>query len=720
MVVPSAKDFIDIVLSKTQRKTPTVVHPQFHISRIRKFYMRKVKYTQTAFHEKLDQILADFPLLDDIHPFHADLINVLYDRDHYKVALGQLNTARRLVDNIAVDYVRLIKYGDSLFRCKELKRIAMGRMATVMKKQSASLDYLEQVRQHLSRLPSIDPNEMALILCGYPNVGKSSFINKITRADVEVQPFEFITKPLFVGHTDHKGLRWQVIDTPGLLDHPLEARNTIEMQVITALTHLRAVIIFIFDISGQCDYSIAQQINLFNSIRPLFANKPIVFALNKIDFRPFETLAPEDKEIISKTAFEVKATVRTMSTFTEAGLSDVKTTACDQLLELRVEQRFKSKRVVDLASKLTIVKPVARDSVDRSPYVPDAVRACSKDAPEGDSLQLQNALRALGVVPPGPPSSNMGTVREYVPGQDGEVGMVPSGKRHTMLRGMLPHLADVSMPVHVGNWVQQPYQEGEDPSKYSIDWRKDYDLEDPSQRFDSIPELYNGENVMDYVDPQIDLLLAELEAEEDARIEALENALDSEEDEQYELTPDEKDLLRRIRRKKILQRKERHANPRRNASLMPRKHMTRGPVTAEQFADHLTDLGLDGDEIRGRTRDEFVRNTRKREASRAFVRSSSQGLERNADQATEGLADDGQTRSRSRSRSKSRPVASGKERKSTGLDDFGKKVLAERQRRQAQKKNNLLAKSESDRTIQVKKPRHLYSGKRGMGKTDRR
>ena len=53
----------------------------------------------------------------------------------------------------------------------------------------------------------------------------------MTRADVDVQPYAFTTKSLFVGHTDHKYLRWQVIDTPGILDRPLEERNTIEMQV---------------------------------------------------------------------------------------------------------------------------------------------------------------------------------------------------------------------------------------------------------------------------------------------------------------------------------------------------------------------------------------------------------------------------------------------------------------------------------------------------------
>ena len=82
-VVPTAKDFTDIVLSKTQRKTPTVIHRHYKISRIRSFYMRKVKFTQTNFSEKLALILSEFPKLDDLHPFYADLINVLYDKVGY-------------------------------------------------------------------------------------------------------------------------------------------------------------------------------------------------------------------------------------------------------------------------------------------------------------------------------------------------------------------------------------------------------------------------------------------------------------------------------------------------------------------------------------------------------------------------------------------------------------------------------------------------------------
>ena len=62
--VPTANDFLDIVLSKTQRKTPTVIHPGYKITRIRAFYMRKVMFTKDAFTEKLQAILTEFPVLE--------------------------------------------------------------------------------------------------------------------------------------------------------------------------------------------------------------------------------------------------------------------------------------------------------------------------------------------------------------------------------------------------------------------------------------------------------------------------------------------------------------------------------------------------------------------------------------------------------------------------------------------------------------------------------
>lgn len=64
-----------------------------------------------------------------------------------------------------------------------------------------------------------------------------------------------------------------MVDTPGILDQPLEDRNTIEMQAITALAHLRAAVLYVMDLSEQCGHGLRAQLQLFQSIRPLFVNK---------------------------------------------------------------------------------------------------------------------------------------------------------------------------------------------------------------------------------------------------------------------------------------------------------------------------------------------------------------------------------------------------------------------------------------------------------------
>lgn len=62
--VPNSNDFVDIVLSRTQRKTPTVVHKRYKISNIRQFYMRKVKFCSNDIKDRLSKLLESFPHVD--------------------------------------------------------------------------------------------------------------------------------------------------------------------------------------------------------------------------------------------------------------------------------------------------------------------------------------------------------------------------------------------------------------------------------------------------------------------------------------------------------------------------------------------------------------------------------------------------------------------------------------------------------------------------------
>ncbi|XP_018331683.1 nucleolar GTP-binding protein 1 [Agrilus planipennis] len=629
-VVPTSKDFIDIILSKTQRKTPTVVHKHYKITRIRTFYMRKVKYSQQSFHDRLTQILTEFPKLDDIHPFYADLMNVLYDKDHYKLALGQLNTARHLIDNVAKDYVRLLKFGDSLYRCKQLKRAALGRMATIMKRQASNLTYLEQVRQHLARLPSIDPYTRTIIICGFPNVGKSSFINKITRADVEVQPYAFTTKSLYVGHTDYKYLRWQVIDTPGILDHPLEERNVIEMQAVTALAHLRACVLYFFDISEQCGYMLDDQVKLFESIKPLFANKPLVVVANKIDIVKLDDLAPQRRALLKEIEENPEIPLLEMSTVTEQGVMEVKIEACEKLLSFRVDQKMRTKKVDNVLNRLHVAIPKPRDDKPRPPVIPE-------------NVLLKKQLK----------------------------GDKPKRK------------LERDIEVELGD-------------DYYLDLKKHYVDIPEEERYDIIPEFWEGHNIADYIDPDIFEKLGQLEKEEEIREDTGMYAVPK--IELDDTLREIKQLALQIRHKKAIMKDEARVNKQCKKPVMPRTTTARvRDRSVSKLRKDMEGLGVD------------MSGTENAHFTKTKGRSRSLGPP-----AKRMRVDSSQSRPRSSSRVTPR--------NEQGVKDviMKKKLSKIAHKAIAKKVKKKGLKGEADRFIGTKMPKHLFSGKRGVGKTDYR
>nr|CAB3469869.1 unnamed protein product [Digitaria exilis] len=658
-VVPPGKDFIDIILSRTQRQTPTVVHKGYAINRIRQFYMRKVRYSQQNFYEKLSTIIDEFPRLDDIHPFYGDLLHVLYNKDHYKLALGQINTARNIIAKISKDYLRLLKYGDSLYRCKCLKVAALGRMCTVVKRISPSLAYLEQIRQHMARLPSIDPNTRTVLICGYPNVGKSSFMNKVTRADVDVQPYAFTTKSLFVGHTDYKYLRYQVIDTPGILDRPFEDRNIIEMCSITALAHLRAAVLFFLDISGSCGYSIAQQAALFHSIKSLFMNKPLVIVCNKTDLQPLEGLSEEDMKLVMEMKAEAMKTITqagdpneegvllTMSTLTDDGVMAVKNAACERLLEQRVDVKMKSKKMVDCLNRFHVALPKPRDNKERPVCIPPAVlEARANAAAAKEKKKLEKDIEQ----------------------ENGGAGV------------------------------------------YSASLKKHYILANDEWKEDILPEILDGHNVADFLDPDILERCEELEREEGLRLEE-QAAQDAFEIDGNELTEEQKEILSQIRKKKALLIQE-HRMKKRTAEsrpIVPRKFDKDRKFTTARMGRQLYSMGVDPSAAIARSRS----RGRKRERSLSRAAADEDGMEIDGQQSNKKL------RLRSRSRSKSRApeeVIPGE-----GFKDSEQKKKAIKKAKDSTKKRNKEARrGEADRVIPTLKPKHLFSGKRTLGKTSRR
>lgn len=645
--VPNSTDLLDIVLNRTQRKTPTVVRPGFKIQRIRGFYLRKVKFTSEGFIEKIDDIILKFPKIDDLHPFHKDLMDTLYEKNHYKISLASVSKAKTLIEQVERDYCRLLKYGQSLFQCKQLKRAALGRMATIVKKLKDPLVYLEQVRQHLGRLPMIDPNTRTLVICGYPNVGKSSFLRRITKADVEVQPYAFTTKSLFVGHFDYKHLRFQAIDTPGVLDRPTEEMNNIEMQSIYAIAHLRSCILYFMDLSEQCGFSIEAQVKLFHNIKPLFQNKSVLVVLNKSDIIKMEHLDQSNIDLINSVKEMAGVEMIETSCVNDqdllASVQMVRDKACDKLLSSRMESKLKSdSRINNIMNKIHVSFPQKRDDVERAAFIPDSFKNMEKYSAE---------------------DPNRRKLAREIEEENGGAGV------------------------------------------FNINLKDKYLFEDDEWKNDVIPEIIDGKNIADYIDPEIMEKLKLLEEEEEKLME--EGFYDSD-DEDYsaegyeqlsaEKVEDIKAKAKWIREKQAMMINEgRLRKSLHNKAVLPRNKIIK---SYQEMESHMDSIGVD--------------TTRLKEAAmqNAF---DNQYQETGADVI---VAENSSLAAIKRNSAKGGKLTQSN-RELDGVDDAEARFRAERlQKIQRRERNRMARAGESDRHNTVALPKHLSSGKRGIGKTD--
>ena len=614
-----------------------------------------------------------------------------------------------------------------------------------MKRQSPSLAYLEQVRQHMSRLPSIDPAGRTLLVCGYPNVGKSSFVNRVTRADVDVQPYAFTTKSLLVGHADHRYLRWQVLDTPGILDRPLEERNTIEMQAVTALAHLRAAVLFVVDASGACGYTLEQQSKLFHSIKPLFAGKPLLVVANKVDVAPLEGLSEEDRAILdemvreaarvssggagsalagglagaaaavgadapstpgSSNALTVASAATndasapaphpllTMSTLTEQGVAAVKAAACDALLAARVEAKLQGRRLPAVAHRLHVAQPSTPKggsiNSKRPPVIPASVVA-AREAEEAAAA----AARSSGV---------------------GSARAAAAAARAAAAAAAPRRLTERDAQEAAGG-----------AGAYSADLRKQYRLAVDGWRHDVVPEIWDGKNIADFVDADVEARLAALEAEEEEEAAVFEREQEASRaaTAATALSPEEAETLDAIkeRRKELVAAHRRAKAAANNASALPRNRAAAGgssrAKTAEEMERGLARTGLDASAAVSRARERSQsRVGRKRERSLSVAAAKKKGSEMDVDgeQPKKRIHS-----SKSRSMSRGRSLSTAAPRSNSGLRDAAQANKATREADKAQRAAGKQArKGEGDRTIVNLMPKHLFSGKRGKGKTDRR
>jgi nucleolar GTP-binding protein len=230
-----------------------------------------------------------WPSLDKQSEFDRALIDAAVGCDDYRHHLSTIQWAADQSMNVARQNVRKLQRMVNIEMMHATRREAYGRISSIVDQVGRSLNWLNNARDVLRELPSIDPSEPCIVVAGAPNVGKSALIAALSSGEPEIASYPFTTKQLHVGHFTSRRRRYQMVDTPGLLDRPMEERNQIEMQAIVALEHIGSLVLYLMDPAEHGGTSMESQENLLREVASLLPQTPLLIVDGKADLLKIDT-----------------------------------------------------------------------------------------------------------------------------------------------------------------------------------------------------------------------------------------------------------------------------------------------------------------------------------------------------------------------------------------------------------------------------------------------
>ncbi|WP_276255379.1 NOG1 family protein [Halomontanus rarus] len=271
---PTSEELIDKAFSRASRA-----------GRAQKGLDAQQSMLQTAANimsDNLENVVTAWPDFERIDPFYYELADAIVDVDALRQSLSQVGWASRQTREIHNEYQSKLRKTD-VDTARKHRKQAFARLADIVEQVDEDLLRINEARNDLRDLPEIHPDEPTIVVAGYPNVGKSSFVNDVTNARGETDSYPFTTTGIGIGHFEDRHIRYQLIDTPGLLDRPPQERNEIESQAVSALEHLGDCVLVLLDPSGECGYPLESQLELRDAIEAQFEDVPVFTVANKAD-----------------------------------------------------------------------------------------------------------------------------------------------------------------------------------------------------------------------------------------------------------------------------------------------------------------------------------------------------------------------------------------------------------------------------------------------------
>ncbi len=255
------------------------------IIRITKTESEKLKVFTKTLKEYMDDIVKKFPNIDNLPEIYTELIRLTLDYDYLKKSLGALTWTTKRLDELSAKYLGYLKKCERKDDVTAVMKGYYGRIGSVMRQVDKNLKYIEEARKIMKNYPTLKTDLFTVAITGFPNIGKSTLLSKLTPAKPEIQNYAFTTKQINQGYANYSNRRVQFVDTPGVLDR--SKMNNIELQAFLVLKYLVHLVVYVIDLTEP--YPIKQQEELLEKLKE--EDKPIIIYLSKADIIDEKSIA---------------------------------------------------------------------------------------------------------------------------------------------------------------------------------------------------------------------------------------------------------------------------------------------------------------------------------------------------------------------------------------------------------------------------------------------
>ncbi|MEM3852432.1 MAG: GTPase [Methanomassiliicoccales archaeon] len=269
--VLTAAELIDYLFSKASK-----AQGRGGDAAIKSRAIKKLHTIAAAADRELSSYVTGFPSLNE-GTFEYEMADILVGAVRIKRAIASVQGCRNNIVTLSNRYARIIAKSESVPEIIRAREEAYGRISSLIRGISDELNLLKKAAESLKEIPEVGGG---IVIAGFPNVGKSMLVSRLSGARTRVASYPFTTTTIIPGKTSGGAI---VLDSPGLTPRAMSTNNSYERKSIAAIRSLAQVLVYLVDGSGTCGYSVEEQLELYEKIKRMIAPKPAILVYTKAD-----------------------------------------------------------------------------------------------------------------------------------------------------------------------------------------------------------------------------------------------------------------------------------------------------------------------------------------------------------------------------------------------------------------------------------------------------